>query len=131
MALTEGKGVDLVDDATCSETSFVETAQMVRRGETWIVLGVGPGKTTRTSETYSPVKGILAARSASFINVNMLRYFSEPARLDETAMSFLRNGMSLAAVWPAAGKVVPHVDKTIKGNAVAISDQLFPGNIRK
>ncbi|SOE97053.1 NADPH:quinone reductase [Burkholderia sp. D7] len=124
MALTEGEGVDLVYDTTYSETSFVETAQMVRRGGTWIVLGVGPGKTTRTAETHSPVEGILAARSASFINVNILRYFSEPARLNEAAMSFLRNGMHLAAACAAEGKVVPHVDKTIKGNAVEISDQL-------
>jgi NADPH:quinone reductase-like Zn-dependent oxidoreductase len=122
--LTGGKGVDLVYDATYNETSFVETAQMVRHGGTWIVLGVGPGKTTRTSETHSPVKEILAARSANYINVNILRYFSEPTLLDETAKSFLRNAMGLAAAWAAEGKVVPHVNKTITGNAVAISDQL-------
>lgn len=46
------------------------------------MLGVGPGKTTRTIETASPVDGILAERGARHINVNFLRYFSEPDFLD-------------------------------------------------
>jgi threonine dehydrogenase-like Zn-dependent dehydrogenase len=45
--LTSGRGVDLVSDATYSEEGFVEAAKTVRRGGSWIVLGVGPGKTTR------------------------------------------------------------------------------------
>ena len=53
--LTNGRGVDLVFDATYSEQGFVETAKTVRRGGNWIVLGVGPGKTTRLVETPSPV----------------------------------------------------------------------------
>jgi threonine dehydrogenase-like Zn-dependent dehydrogenase len=44
--LTRGRGVDLVFDATYSEQGFVETAKTVRRGGSWIVLGVGPGKKT-------------------------------------------------------------------------------------
>lgn len=65
-----------------SQLSFVDTARMVRKGGTWSVLGVGPGKTTRTIETASPVDGILAERGARHINVNFLRYFSEPDFLD-------------------------------------------------
>jgi NADPH:quinone reductase-like Zn-dependent oxidoreductase len=57
--LTGGRGVDLVFDATYSEQGFVETAKTVRRGGSWIVLGVGPGKTTRLVETHSPVEAIL------------------------------------------------------------------------
>jgi threonine dehydrogenase-like Zn-dependent dehydrogenase len=53
--LTGGRGADLVFDATYSEPGFVETAKMVRRGGNWVVLGVGPGKTTRIAETESPV----------------------------------------------------------------------------
>ncbi len=49
--LTSGRGVDLVFDATYSEQGFVETAKTVRRGGSWIVLGAGPGKTTRMVET--------------------------------------------------------------------------------
>src|SRR6266446_9820257 len=58
--LTSGRGVGLVFDATYSEQGFVETAQTVRRSGSWIVLGVGPGKTTRLVETHSPVDSILA-----------------------------------------------------------------------
>jgi NADPH:quinone reductase-like Zn-dependent oxidoreductase len=40
--LTGGRGVDLVFDATYSESGFVETAKTVRQGGCWAVLGVGP-----------------------------------------------------------------------------------------
>jgi AraC-like DNA-binding protein len=57
-------GRDLAFDATYSETGFVETAKTERQGGSWIVLGVGPGKTTRIFETDSPVDSILAKRGA-------------------------------------------------------------------
>jgi hypothetical protein len=60
---------------------FVETAKMVREGGSWIVLGVGPGKTTRTFETDSPVDSILAKRGARHVNVNLLRYFEGLSQL--------------------------------------------------
>src|SRR5229473_5465501 len=88
--LTGGRGVDLVFDATYSEMGFVETAKTVRYGGCWIVLGVGPGKTARTVKTYSPVYFILAERDAKYINVNLLRYFTEPATLDGEAKSLLQ-----------------------------------------
>ncbi|WP_425387803.1 hypothetical protein [Edaphobacter aggregans] len=81
--LTGGRGVDLVFDATYNEAGFVETAKTVRPGGSWVVLGVGPGKTTRLVETESPVDSILAERGAKHININILRYFSDPAILDD------------------------------------------------
>src|SRR5262249_26919561 len=51
--LTDGRGVDVVFDATYSEAGFVDTAKTVRQGGSWVVLGVGPGKTTRLAETES------------------------------------------------------------------------------
>jgi hypothetical protein len=88
--LTSGR--DLVFDATYSEQGFVETAKTVRRGGNWIVLGVGPGKTTRLVGTHSPVDAILGERGATHVNVNLLRYFSEPATLDSEAQAFLQRG---------------------------------------
>jgi len=79
----------------------------VRQGGSWIVLGVGPGKTTRVVETASPVDSILAERGAKHINVNLLRYFSEPATLDDEAKTFLQRGMALAMEWAVQGLVVP------------------------
>ncbi len=92
--LTSDRGADLVFDATYSEVGFVETAKTVRRGGSWIVLGAGPGKTTRLVETRSPVDAILAERGATHVNVNLLRYFSEPATLDSKAQAFLERGMA-------------------------------------
>jgi NADPH:quinone reductase-like Zn-dependent oxidoreductase len=92
--LTGGRGVDLVFDATYSEAGFVETAKTVRQSGSWVVLGVGPGKTTRLVETHSPVDSILAERRAKHVNINLLRYFSEPATLDSKAKTFLQRGMA-------------------------------------
>jgi NADPH:quinone reductase-like Zn-dependent oxidoreductase len=119
--LTSGRGVDLVFDATYSEQGFVETAQTVRRGGSWIVLGMGPGKTTRLVETHSPVDAILAERGAKHVNVNLLRYFSEPATLDSEAQAFVQRGMALAMEWATQGLVVPHVSQTIGSTVEAIN----------
>ncbi|HVI05486.1 MAG TPA: zinc-binding alcohol dehydrogenase family protein [Sphingomicrobium sp.] len=119
--LTGGPGVDLVFDATYSEAGFVETAKTVRPGGSWVVLGVGPGKTTRLVETESPVDSILAERGAKHINVNILRYFSEPAFLDDKAKAFLQRGMSLAMEWSVQGLVVPHIGMTIDSTLEAIN----------
>jgi NADPH:quinone reductase-like Zn-dependent oxidoreductase len=119
--LTAGRGADLVFDATYSERGFVETAKTVRQGGSWIVLGVGPGKTTRVAETVSPVDSILAERGAKHINVNLLRYFSEPATLDDEAKAFLQHGMTLAMEWAVQGLVVPHVARTIDSTVETIN----------
>jgi NADPH:quinone reductase-like Zn-dependent oxidoreductase len=119
--LTGGRGVDLVFDATYSERGFVETAKTVRPGGSWIVLGVGPGKTTRTVETHSPVDVILAERGAKHVNVNLLRYFSEPAMLDSEARALLQRGMALAMEWAVQGLVTAHLSQTIDSTAGAIN----------
>jgi NADPH:quinone reductase-like Zn-dependent oxidoreductase len=119
--LTGGEGVDLVYDATYSEQGFIETAKSVRRGGTWVVLGVGPGKTTRLVETHSPVDAILAERGAKQVNVNLLRYFSEPNTLDSKARTFLRRGMELAMEWAGQGLVVPRIGQTIISTVEAIN----------
>ncbi|MFZ0714284.1 quinone oxidoreductase family protein [Mycobacterium sp.] len=119
--LTGGEGVDVVYDATYSEQGFIESAKSVRRAGSWVVLGVGPGKTTRLVETDSPVDAILAERDAKHVNVNLLRYFSEPTTLDSDARVFLRRGMHLAMQWGAQGLVVPHIGQTIDSSVDAIS----------
>jgi threonine dehydrogenase-like Zn-dependent dehydrogenase len=119
--LTDGRGADVVFDATYSERGFVQTAKTVRNGGSWIVLGVGPGKTTRMAQTESPVDAILAERGARHINVNLLRYFSEPATLDDEAKAFLHNGMTLAMQWAVQSLVVPHIGKTIESSVEAIN----------
>jgi NADPH:quinone reductase-like Zn-dependent oxidoreductase len=119
--LTGGCGLDLVFDATYNEASFVATAKMVRPGGTWVVLGVGPGRTTRLVETESPVDSILAERGARHVNVNLLRYFSEPATLDGNAKEFLQRGMALAMEWASQGIVVPHISRIIGSTIEAIN----------
>jgi NADPH:quinone reductase-like Zn-dependent oxidoreductase len=124
MKLTDGKGVDVVYDATYSERSFVDTARMVRHGGSWIVLGVGPGRTTRKTETDSPVAALLADRRAKLINVNMLRYFFEPALLDAPAQKFFRNALQSAMTLAVDRRVRPHIGKVIDASVAAINAEL-------
>jgi len=122
--LTDGKGVDLVYDTTYNEASFVATAGMVRPGGLWVVLGVGPGKTSRRVETKSPVADILAAKGASLINVNLIRTFIAPRALDDRAKALLSHGLEDAAFSATARTVRPHISATIPSEADAINAAL-------
>jgi hypothetical protein len=73
------------------------------------------------AETHSPVDAILAERGAKHVNVNLLRYFSEPATLDSEARAFLQRGMALAMEWAVQGLVVPHIGQTIDSTVEAIN----------
>jgi hypothetical protein len=70
-------------------------------------------------ETHGPVDS--AERGAKHVNINLLRYFSEPATLDSKAKTFLQCGMALAMEWATQGLVVPHVSQTIDSTVEAIN----------
>jgi NADPH:quinone reductase-like Zn-dependent oxidoreductase len=127
--LTGGRGVDAVYDITYSEQSFIATAELVREGGSWIVLGVGPGRTSRTVQTESPVDAILSSRRVSPVNVNMLRYFSEPTLMDDEAKSSFRSILRSAMAWAAEGRVVPHIDREIDSSVDSINAAL--GDMRQ
>ncbi|MEV0382680.1 hypothetical protein [Nonomuraea sp. NPDC050643] len=119
-----GVGRDVEGVTVGSEQGFAETAKTVRRGGNWIVLGVGPGRTTRLAETHSPVDAILTGRGARHGNIDLLRYFAEPPTLDGEARDLLQRGMDLAMEWAAKGFVVPHVSQTVDGTVEAINTGL-------
>jgi hypothetical protein len=60
-------------------------------------------------------------RGAKYVNVNLLRSFSEPATLDSEARGLLQRGMALAMEWATQGLVVPHVSQTIDSTVEAIN----------
>ena len=122
--LTNGKGVDLVYDTIYNEASFVAAAGMVRLGGLWVVLGVGPGKTSRRVETKSPVADILAAKGASLINVNLIRTFTDPGALDDKTKALLSRGLDAAAACATARTVRPHISATIPSEVDAINAAL-------
>jgi NADPH:quinone reductase-like Zn-dependent oxidoreductase len=122
--LTHGRGVDLVFDATYSEDSYVATSKMVRPGGRWVVLGVGPGKTTRRMETESPVAGILTAKGAQLVNVNLLNFFSGPGSVNAHSKEVLSRAIRDAAATARAGTVRAHVSATIASEIDAISAAL-------
>jgi hypothetical protein len=67
------------------------------------------------------VDAILGERGARHVNVNLLRYFSEPATLDSEAQAFFRRGMALGMEWATQGLVVPHPSQTIDSTVGAIN----------
>ena len=125
MRVTQGEGVDVVYDPTYSESGFVDSAGVVKIGGKWIVLGVGPGKTTRTADTDSPVPSILAARRADLISVNMLKFFGDPHEQTAQAESLWSSGMNLAVRWASEGKVVPSIGKQIDCTLEAVNHELL------
>jgi NADPH:quinone reductase-like Zn-dependent oxidoreductase len=124
IAKLTGGGVDLVFDSTYNEASFVDTAKMVRKGGIWVVLGAGPGRTSRKVDTESPVDAILAERGARHLNANILRYFTESGTLDAEAKTSLRLALRRAMEWAAAGVVVPHISKVIDSTLSEINAEL-------
>jgi hypothetical protein len=71
------------------------------------------------------VDTILAERGASHINVNILRYFSDPSLLDDKAKDFLHEGMTLSMEWATQGLVVAHVSQTIDSTVETINAGLL------
>lgn len=111
--LTDGKGVDVVYDATYNEDCYVDSAKAVRSKGDWVVLGVGPGKTTRNVETESPVSNILASKDARLVNVNLLSLFSASDADKDAGYALLNQAVLDAAATTEAGTVKPHVPVTI------------------
>jgi hypothetical protein len=88
------------------------------------VLGVGPGKTSRRAESESPVAGILAAKGAQLVNVNLLNFFSGPGPLDLNSKALLKQAILDVAATARAGTVRPHISRTIPSEVEAISSAL-------
>lgn len=122
--LTSTRGADVVFDATYNEDSFIQSARTVRPGGKWVVLGVGPGKTTRVSETRSPVDAILSAKGAAHVNANVLRYFTDPAMAAPSIRRHLTDGLRHAAQWFTEGKVRPHAGLSVQGTLDDINHAL-------
>ncbi|MDR7145007.1 zinc-binding alcohol dehydrogenase family protein [Rhizobium sp. BE258] len=119
--ITSGRGADIVFDPTYSEESYVASAKAVRNGGKWIVLGVGPGRTSRTKITHSPVDEILAEKGAMHINANVLTYFSNGYVFDEAAKANFRMAMEASMRWHTENKVRPTVSKEIRSSVDEIN----------
>ena len=89
--------------------------QQLDRARSW------PRKNDLLVQTESPVDSIRAERGAKNVNVNLLRYFSQPEILDGEAKAFLQLGMSLSMKWAEQGWVVPHIGKTINSSVDEIN----------
>ena len=96
----------------------------MRPGGRWVVLGVGPGKTSRRAETESPVASILAAKGAQLVNVNLLNFFSGRDPPDVSSKELLKRAIQDAAATARAGTVRPHISGTIPSEVEAISSAL-------
>ena len=94
--------------------------RIVRMGfDQWFEVGVAGASSPPAWKQNMIVLLILAERGAKHVNINLLRYFSEPTTLDSKAKTFLQRGMALAMEWATQGLVVPHVSQTIDSTVTA------------
>ena len=74
--------------------------RIVRMGfDQWFEVGVAGASSPPAWKQNMIVLLILAERGAKHVDINLLRYFSEPATLDSKAKTFLQRGMALAMEW--------------------------------
>jgi len=121
LELTDGRGADVVFDPTYSEQSYVGSAKAVRHGGKWVVLGVGPGRTSRTQITESPVDAILAEKNAKHINANVLNYFLGTRVIEGATKDFLRGAMAASMRWHVKDLVRPVISEEIVSSVEAIN----------
>jgi uncharacterized protein len=96
--------------------------RIVRTGfDQWFEVGVAGASSPPAWKQNMIVLLILAERGAKHVNINLLRYFSEPATLDSKAKTFLERGMALAMEWATHRLVVPHISQTIDSTVEAIN----------
>ncbi|CAF1081181.1 unnamed protein product [Didymodactylos carnosus] len=106
LKLTNGKGADIVYDATYSESSFDKSIQTVAEGGHWIVLG------SQFANEDSKEAKALAKRKASVIHADMAKYSINPEYVAKVK-SFYGGALKHATEWVEQGKLHP-ITQTIK-----------------
>lgn len=105
MELTDGKGVDVVYDATYLPSSFDKTIQIVKEGGSWIVLRRFGQDTTKDAERVEKRKGKL-------ILADLGRYWLGNERTQ--LKSFCQYSLSQGAKWIEQGQLKPYINRIIK-----------------
>ncbi|CAF1253681.1 unnamed protein product [Adineta ricciae] len=105
MELTDGKGVDVVYDATYLPSSFDKTIQMVKEGGSWIVLRRFGQDITKDTERVEKRKGKL-------LLADLGRYWLGNERTQ--LKSFCQYSLSQGVKWIKEGQLKPYINRIIK-----------------
>ena len=104
LQLTDGKGADIVYDATYLPSSFAKSIQTVREGGSWIVLGHFGGEGSEEAK-------LVAERKAHLVQADLGRYWLTSLRSQMNTL--VQEPLAKAAQWIADGRLKPHINQTI------------------
>ena len=119
MKATDGKGVDIVYDATYVESGFKQTAGLVAKGGQWIRLGTWMRNTPGLEQE---IEGIVAERGGTVLLGDLGRYTRDPVWAAK--VSQLLEGRRAAAQLYAEGLVRPHISAVVPLEAAALERAL-------
>lgn len=105
LELTDGKGADIVYDATYLPSSMEKSIQTVREGGSWIVLGHFGAQGSEQSK-------LVAERKANLVHADLGRYWFGPQR--SQFESLVREPLTKAAQWIGEGLLKPYINQTIE-----------------
>ena len=111
LALTGGKGAELVYDPTYSVSSYKQSASVVSSGGLWLKLG---------SQDDAEARSIAESRGAKVVQADWgsMRYAFNPEARKQTVK--LRQMFEQAKRWYTEGKVKPHVTEVVPFEAKAL-----------
>ena len=115
LAVTGGRGVDLVYDPTYSTASFSQSASVVASGGRWLRLGNPPPDDTEARK-------IAAARGAEATYGDLGRYWADPAY--QPRIGRITQLMERAEEWYKEGTVQPHISATVDFDAKAVQQAI-------
>jgi len=106
MKITNGKGADIVYDATYLPSSFEKSAKCVAKNGYWIVLGSGFGKPDSVEG-----KIVTQERQANVVAADLGKYSFPP--VDKKRKEFFGTNLTQAAKWIEEGTLKPHINSVV------------------
>ena len=119
LAATDGKGADLVYDATYVPSSMKQSAGLVAKGGGWMRLGTWMRD---PPDFKDEVEGIVAGRGGTSLIGDLGRYARDPVWI--ARLSKLREGHLMARQLYAEGLVRPHITATVPFEAAVLQKAL-------
>ena len=101
---TDGRGADVVFDATYAESSLTQSAAVLAKGGQWIRMGSWMMAPPALKQQ---VESTVAKRNGTMLFGDLARYTMDPAYKDKVPL--LQSGLSLAKQLYGEGRVKPHI----------------------
>jgi len=112
LKVTDGKGVDLVYDATYQESSIAQNPKLVKEGGTIILLG------SNVPKDGTDAHKALEAKKGKWVVADFGPHVFPPTNSAEHLKKHIVDGLHAAVKYIEEGKLIPNIHETIKLSAV-------------